>query len=250
MSKKDDSPRVIQRKKFSNEFNIRELEWTENQRKIVECILNKDSKIIFVAACAGTGKSTISTYCGLKLILQKKLSDYIYIRNPIESSDSGNLGFLPGQIGEKFAPYCQILNERALELISNASLDSLFNDERIHFTPLAYSRGASWAAKYIHVEEANNLTYSDFKLLLTRYASFSKMVIVGDFQQTDLPPKKQGAFQKMFELFDNEESKNNGIFCHKLGKEDIKRSGITSFLIDKLEGNYEKEGDWKPSLNQ
>ena len=247
MSKKDDSPRVIQRKKFNNEFNIRELEWTENQRKIVECVLDKDSKIVFVAAPAGTGKSTIATYCGLKLISQKKLSEYIYIRNPLESSDSATIGYLKGDLDQKFAPYCQIFNERASELVSNANLDSLFNDERIHFTPLAYSRGASWAVKYIHVEEANNLTYSDFKLLLTRYGSFSKMVIVGDFQQTDLPIKKQGAFQKMFQLFDNEESKNNGIFCHKLGKEDIKRSGITSFLIDKLEGNYEKEGDWKPS---
>jgi phosphate starvation-inducible protein PhoH len=72
------------------------------------------------------------------------------------------------------------------------------------------------------------------------------MVIVGDFNQCDLPAKKQGAFQKMFELFDNEESRSNGIFCHKLGKEDIKRSGITSFLIDKLEGQHNKVGDWAP----
>lgn len=246
MSKQDKSPEVFQRKKVDREFKVKELKWTPNQQNIIDNILDKDTKIVFIAACAGTGKSTISTYCGLKLISQKKLSDYIYIRNPLESSDSAQIGFLKGSLDEKFAPYCQIFNERAAELASKGDIEALFNDDRINFTPLAYARGSSWAVKYIHVEEANNLTYSDFKLLLTRYGNFSKMVIVGDFNQCDLPVKKQGAFQKMFDLFDNQESRENGIFCHKLGKEDIKRSGITSFLIDKLEGQSNKDGDWTP----
>lgn len=244
MSKKDNSPNISQRKKFDKEFRLKELKWTENQKKIIDCILDKKSKIIFVEGCAGTGKSTIATYCGLKFLSEKKLSDYIYVRNPLESSDSAQIGFLKGDLDQKFAPYCQIFNERAEELANKNDLDFLFNDNRIHFTPLAYSRGSSWAVKYIHVEESNNLTYSDYKLLLTRYASFSKMVIVGDFQQTDLPIKKQGAFAKMFEFFDNEESQNNGIFCYKLGREDIKRSDITSFIIDKFENN--NKADWSP----
>ena len=81
MSKQDKSPEVFQRKKVDREFKVKELKWTTNQQNIIDNILDKNTKIVFIAACAGTGKSTISTYCGLKLISQKRLSDYIYIRN-------------------------------------------------------------------------------------------------------------------------------------------------------------------------
>lgn len=232
---KDTSPRVEQRNKYKGELKLKPFQWTENQQKVVDTILDKKSKIIFLEGVAGSGKSSLVTYCGLKLISDKVLSDYLYIRNVLEVSDSAAMGYIKGDLEAKFDPYCQIFKEKSSELMSSADLDKLMNDNRVHFLPINYVRGSSWAVKYIHIEEAANFTYGEYKLLLTRYASYSKLVFCGDSMQSDLPDKKKGAFMKMFDLFDNEESAEKGIHCFHLDKCDIKRSDITSYIIDKLQ---------------
>ena len=246
-NKPDKSPRVEQRNKFKGELSLKPFQWTENQQQIVDTVLNKQSKIIFINGPAGSGKSSLATYCGLKLLSDKVLSDYLYIRNALEVSESAGLGFVKGSIQEKFDPYCQIFKEKSQELMSNADLEKLLNDNRVHFLPINYVRGSSWAVKYINVEEAANFTFGEFKLLLTRYASFSKLVFCGDTQQTDLPISKRGAFQKMLNLFNNDESKEKGIYTFNLDKCDIKRSDITSYLIDKLGEPEISSSDYRPS---
>lgn len=237
---KDTSPIVPQRDKYKEELKIREYPWTDNQKKIIDTILNKDSKIVFVQGCAGSGKSLISTYCGLKLLSGKKVTDYIYVRSPLETSDSAGLGFLKGDLDEKFQPYRMILEDKLVELLPPSQVNNLFNDERIQTIPVNYVRGMSWAVKYIVIEECNNFTLSEFKLLLTRYGKFSKMIFVGDFKQTDLPKNKRGAFSRVYDWFNNEESISNGIYCYSLDRQDVKRSDITSFIIDKFESNSDE----------
>jgi phosphate starvation-inducible PhoH-like protein len=232
---KDKSPKVHQRDKFQLEIPLRPLPWTENQKEIVNTVLDKNSKIIFIAGPAGSGKSAIATYCGLRLISEKKLSDYVYIRNPLESSDSAQLGFIPGDLSEKFEPYVQIFNEKAEELTNPQSIRRLNDDNRLHFIPVNYIRGSTMAVKFIHVEECNNFTLGEYKLLLTRYGEFSKLIFVGDFDQTDLPISKRGAFRRIFNLFNNETSREKGIHCFELQSVDIKRSTITSYVIDTLQ---------------
>ncbi|RTL02100.1 MAG: hypothetical protein EKK57_02820 [Proteobacteria bacterium] len=247
MAKQDKSPKIHQRDKFKGELKLRPLNWTENQQKIVDTILDKQSKIVFINGPAGSGKSSLATYCGLKLLSDKTLSDYLYIRNVLEVSDSAAMGYIKGDIDAKFDPYCQIFKEKSEELMSNADLDKLMHDNRVHFVPINYVRGSNWAVKFIHVEEAANFTQGEYKLLLTRYASFSKLIFCGDTQQTDLPEKKRGAFARMLELFNNDESREKGIYTFNLDKCDIKRSDITSFLIDKLNEPDINHKDYRPS---
>lgn len=233
--KQDNSPHVEQRDKVKETIAIKEnFKWTPNQQKIVDAIISRDSRIILVSGSAGCGKSLLSTYCGLKLLNEKRLSEIFYVRSPLESSDSAGMGYIPGDQNLKFEPYTMILQDKMRELLNSSDIGKLTNDERIVYTPLNYIRGSSWAAKYILCEEVNNFTLSEFKLVLTRYARFSKMVLVGDFDQTDLPKSKQGAFKKVFDTFNTPEAQEKGIHCFSLGKEDILRSEITSYLIDNL----------------
>ena len=149
----------------------------------------------------------------------------------MESSDSAQLGFIPGDLSEKFEPYVQIFNEKAEELTNPQSIRRLNDDNRLHFIPVNYIRGSTMAVKFIHVEECNNFTLGEYKLLLTRYGEFSKLIFVGDFDQTDLPISKRGAFRRIFNLFNNETSREKGIHCFELQSVDIKRSTITSYVI-------------------
>lgn len=205
-------------------------------KKEAQCItINSEEQRYLTNNFLVTHNSSLSAYCGLKLISDKVLSDYLYIRNVLEVSDSAAMGYIKGDLTAKFDPYCQIFKEKSSELMSSADLDKLMNDNRVHFLPINYVRGSSWAVKYINVEEAANFTYGEYKLLLTRYASYSKLVFCGDSMQSDLPDKKKGAFMRMFDLFDNEESVEKGIHCFHLEKCDIKRSDITSYIIDKLQ---------------
>lgn len=235
----DSSAYIYQKPKLKekDEIKIRTYPWTVNQQKIIDCILDKNSKIVFVSGCAGTGKSLISTYCGLYLLgVKRTLSDYLFLRSPLECSDSSAMGFIPGEINQKFQPYAQVFEDKLEELLYAETIEFLKDENRLHASPTNYLRGSTIAAKYCHVEECQSLTFGELKLILSRYGQHSKMILVGDPNfQSDLPKNKQGGFINIFNVFDNQESKDNGIYCFKLEKEDIKRSDITAYVLDKLE---------------
>ena len=76
--KRDSSPVVFQRKKIDYELKIREFPWTDKQKELISLILSKDVKILFLNGPAGTSKTLTSVYCGLKLLNDKKVSDFLY----------------------------------------------------------------------------------------------------------------------------------------------------------------------------
>jgi len=157
-SKEDRSPVLPQRDKYKEELKIREYPWTENQAKIIDLILGKESKIVFLEGPSGSGKTLLSTYCGLKLLSNKRVSDYIFVRSPLEVSDSAGLGYLPGSLEDRFAPYTMLLDDKLNDLLPKSQIAGLFNDKRIQVMPSNYVRGSSWSVKYIVVEECNNFT--------------------------------------------------------------------------------------------
>ncbi len=93
--KADKSPVVPQRDKIQQPLNIRDLNWTENQKKLIQTLQDKSTKMVFCKGPAGTAKSLLSVYCALHAINNKKVGEIFYIRNPVESS-THNLGFLRG----------------------------------------------------------------------------------------------------------------------------------------------------------
>ena len=111
----DKSPVIPQRSKIRNALNIRERQYTEKQKEFLKLAFDKNTKIIFVTGPAGTGKTYLSVYAALKMLSDKRLSDLIYIRSAVESSEN-RLGFLPGEVDEKMNPYIQPLMDKLDEL--------------------------------------------------------------------------------------------------------------------------------------
>ena len=232
--KKDTSPRVHQREKIDFTLNLKGLDWTEKQKAFIDLATHKDTKIVFLSGPAGTSKSILAVYSALELLNQKRISDLIYVRTIIESA-AHSMGTLPGDADQKLHFFVSVLNDKLEELLPSGDIKRLHNDDRVKGMPVNYLRGASYNAKAVIVDEAQNANFSELLTSLTRIGKFTKYYILGDPMQTDLKHKDQSGFKAMFDLFNDEESKEQGIHCVEFTKDDIMRSEILKFIIDKVE---------------
>jgi phosphate starvation-inducible PhoH-like protein len=240
---KDTSPYVYQRDKVAFDFFIKELPWTKKQKELIEILLDKNTRCVFVEGPAGVSKTITAVYAALHLLRNKKISDIIFVRSAVESADS-KIGYLPGTIDEKFEAYMVPFMEKLEELLDKASINRLRNDERFNATPVNYIRGLHWATKCIIVDECQNISFRELITTITRMGEFSKIIFCGDPMQSDLPENKAGGFSKICDLFTCEESKKFGIHRFQFTKEDIVRSEFVKFVVEKLEN---EKNTWKPS---
>jgi len=230
---KDNSPIVHQRDKLKDGLMIRELNWTEKQKAFIDLALNKDIKLILIKGPAGCSKTLLSTYCALKLISEKKVSDITYIRSAVESSDA-SIGFLPGTAEEKMAFYNLPFIDKLDELLHKSDVDRLQKENRVITFPINFCRGLNWNTKAIIVDEAQNSSMKEIITILTRIGKFSKCFVLADPDQADLPNGKRGGFEKLYRLFSDKESAENGIATFEFGEEDVMRSELVRFLTKKL----------------
>jgi phosphate starvation-inducible PhoH-like protein len=233
-SPKDNSPRVYQRDKIAFDFSIRELPWTQKQKDLLEILLDKNTKCVFIEGPAGVSKTSTAVYAGLKLLKAKKASDIVFVRSAVESADS-KIGYLPGTIDEKFESYMAPFTEKMEEFLDAGTIKRLHTDKRVSAMPVNYIRGLHWPAKVVIVDECQNLTFKELVTTITRLGEFSKVIFLGDPYQSDLQPNKAGGFSKMCKLFDCEESKSHGIHHFQFDKNDVVRSEFVKFVVNKLE---------------
>jgi predicted ribonuclease YlaK len=229
---KDKSPYVFQDKKMDWELNIRNRhELTEKQKVILETMMDKKTNCVMIDGVYGSSKTFCSVLAGLKLLNEKKITKITYIRNPVESSTTGKLGYLKGESSDKMAPYAAALHQKLAEFLPSAEVERLIKEERVEVVPLGFTRGLSWNCQVIIVDEAACLTYDDIFLLLTRCGPFTKIFFIGDSQnQSDIGNKS--GFERIFKIFNDEESMKNGVFCFELKElEDVVRSGFVRFVM-------------------
>jgi len=229
---RDVSPYTEKKKtKSSIELNIRELPWTDKQIEFIKLANNKNTKVIITKGVAGTSKTLLAVYCSLQKIKEKKISEIYYSRVPVEASVHG-IGFIKGTSEEKMSPYTHPMVDKLNELLTEPHVKALMADERIVGIPLGFLRGLNISNASFIMDEAQNCRIEDFLLVMTRMAKFSTLFICGDAQQSDI---KQSGFGKVFEIFNNEESKQRGIHTFEFGKEDIVRSEILAYIIEQFE---------------
>ena len=229
--KKDTSPKVHQNEKIKESVRIDERQLTSKQIELLNLLQNKTTKLVFISGPAGTAKTYTSILAGLTLLNHKRVSEIVYVRSVVESSDS-KLGFLPGEMDEKMSPYIQPLIDKLEELLPKHDIEKLKKEERIHGFPINFLRGLSWNAKCIVADEAQNMTKKELITLITRVGEFSKLFICGDPDQSDINGKS--GFVPTMNIFDDEESRNNGIYVFKFDEDDIVRSGLVKFILKKL----------------
>jgi phosphate starvation-inducible PhoH-like protein len=145
----------------------------------------KDSKkdIVFAIGPAGTGKTLLAVQAGIKA-LQEGRVEKIVITRPAISVDE-DLGFLPGTLEEKMAPWTRPIFDVLLEYYQQKDITKMLEEGVIEISPLAYMRGRTFKNAYIVADEMQNATVNQMKMLLTRIGEGSKMVVTGDLGQAD-----------------------------------------------------------------
>jgi len=230
---KDKSLLVHQADKLERPVMIRQRpDLTNRQKEFLKIALDNHTKVVFVTGPSGSSKSFLATLVALELLNLKKVSDLIYIRSIVESSDN-KMGYLPGDAAEKLSPYLEPLMEKLDELLCKADITTLMKEGRIEGKPTGYLRGLSWNAKAIIMDEAQNSTFRELTTLLTRVGQFSKLFICGDPMQSDINGKS--GFEKMCNVFNDAESRDKGIHVFTLTEADIVRSEIVRYIVKKLE---------------
>jgi phosphate starvation-inducible protein PhoH len=232
--KKDASPKVHQDNKLNWDLNIKVSHRLNPKQEIIhEVMKDKKTRAVFIDGIYGTSKTWLSILSSLELLNEKKIDEIIYLRNPVESSSTGKIGFLKGESSEKMAPYAAILYQKLDEFLPKQEIDKLIKENRITVMPVGFTRGHNWNCKAIIVDEASSMSYDDLFLLMTRCGPFTKIFIIGDtLNQNDIGNK--AGMKRMFNFFEDDESKKNGIYTFELKEaSDVVRSGFVRFIMIK-----------------
>jgi phosphate starvation-inducible PhoH-like protein len=201
---------------------------TFRQRQYVQAIQKYD--ITFAIGPAGTGKTFLAAVLAVQALLTDKCDRLILTRPAVEAGEK--LGFLPGDLQQKVNPFLRPLYDALYEFIEPQKIPDLMERGKIEVAPLAYMRGRTLSKAFIIVDEAQNTTPAQLKMVLTRLGFGSKMVITGDITQVDLPSHQDSGLIVASKILKSVE----GIgFCYLTQKDVIRHP-----LVQKIVSAYEK----------
>lgn len=204
---------------------------TFRQRQYIQSVRRYD--ITFCIGPAGTGKTYLAAVLAVQALLSNQCERLILTRPAVEAGE--RLGFLPGDLQQKIDPYLRPLYDALYEFIDPERIPALMDKGVIEVAPLAYMRGRTLSNAFIILDEAQNTTPAQMKMVLTRLGFGSKMVVTGDATQTDLPHHQSSGLAIAERILKDVE----GIaFCH-LSKADVVRHP----LIQRIVAAYEKFED-------
>ena len=163
--------------------NVDILPRNRNQEEYVLELLDTDKNIVFGIGPAGTGKTLLACQSAVKAFLSGEV-ERIVVTRPAVSADE-DLGFLPGTLEEKMAPWTRPIFDVFREHFYANEIEAMIKEGVIEISPLAYMRGRTFKDAYIIADEMQNATPNQMKMLLTRIGTGSKMVVTGDLAQAD-----------------------------------------------------------------
>jgi phosphate starvation-inducible PhoH-like protein len=203
---------------------------TLGQKKYLEAVEKND--VVFVIGPAGTGKTYLAVAVALDYLKMGRVNRIILTRPAVEAGEK--LGYLPGDLSEKVEPYLRPLYDAIIDITSPDKFNSYRERGIIEIVPLAYMRGRTLNNSFIILDEAQNTTYQQMKMFLTRLGFNSKAVITGDITQVDIEKEKSGLIecQKILEGI-------SGIEFVYLNESDVVRHPLVKKIIKAYE-EYER----------
>ncbi len=198
-----------------------------NQRQYLEKIQAND--MVFGIGPAGTGKTYLAVAQAVAYLTAKQVNRVILARPAVEAGEK--LGFLPGDLQQKVDPYLRPLYDALYDLIDYEKVERLFERNQIEVAPIAFMRGRTLSDAFVIVDEAQNTTTEQMKMVLTRVGLGSKVVVTGDITQIDLPSGRiSGLVEAISVLSDTE-----GIaFCY-FDEKDVVRHRLVQSIIKAYE---------------
>jgi phosphate starvation-inducible PhoH-like protein len=206
--------------------DIKGVNLKDSQREYVQQILK--NQITFCSGPAGTSKTYTACYSSLMLLAEKKVKKIILCK-PIQESGE-KLGFLPGDIADKIDPYMQSYISNFKKIVGNELTESLIHHGIIEFKPLAFMRGDTFDDSFMILDEAQNASFSQLTLFVTRMGKTSKVLVSGDISQYDIPKANAGlpGFIKLMEGI-------NGVGHHQFEIKDIVRAKILQDVVKRYD---------------
>ncbi len=208
---------------------------TENQRKLVGAAEKND--IVFAIGPAGTGKTYTAVALAVRALKNKLVKKIILTRPAVEAGE--NLGFLPGDLKEKIDPYLRPLYDALEDMIPMDKLQFYMTNRVIEVAPLAFMRGRTLDNAFIILDEAQNTTELQLKMLLTRIGPNAKLIITGDLTQIDLPKYQRSGLFKALDLLNNIQ----GISIVRLNESDVVRHRLVKMIIQAYDKDPSKKAE-------
>src|SRR2546428_4626611 len=207
---------------------------TVNQRRYLEAIERND--LVFGVGPAGTGKTYLAVAMAISALIAKKVSRIILTRPAVEAGE--RLGFLPGTLQEKIDPYLRPLYDALYEMLESEKVEKYLERNTIEDAPIAFMRGRTLNDSFIILDEAQNSTSEQMKMVLTRQGFNSKMVVNGDITQIDIPTGKRCGLLHAAEVLKGVE----GISFVHFDERDVVRHSLVQRIVKAYEKHNETIG--------
>lgn len=201
---------------------------TENQRKYVESMYKKE--VVFSFGPAGTGKTYLAIAVAIRYLRSGQVAKIVLTRPAVEAGEK--IGYLPGGILEKVDPFMRPIYDCLYDILDYREFAKLMSRGVIEISPIAFMRGRTLSDSFIIVDEAQNLTYEQVKMTLTRMGMGSKIVLTADLSQVDIQKSGLVELERIFRGIE-------GIDFVHLDTTDIVRHPVVSKIIQAFE-KYEK----------
>ena len=200
---------------------------TVGQKRYVEAIRQHD--VTFGIGPAGTGKTYLAMAMAVQALKEEKVSRIILTRPAVEAGEA--LGFLPGDLYEKIAPYLRPLHDALHDMLPADEIQKHMERATIEVAPLAYMRGRTLNQAFIILDEAQNSTAEQMFMFLTRLGHGSKAVVTGDITQIDLPSHKQSGLVEAYRALKSVE----GVVIIEFTRRDVVRHPLVQRIIHAYE---------------
>jgi phosphate starvation-inducible protein PhoH and related proteins len=200
---------------------------TSNQLEYVRAMETYD--VVFGLGPAGTGKTYLAMAMALTLLKRRSIHRIILTRPAVEAGEA--LGFLPGDLQEKVAPYLRPLYDAIHDMLDPEEAQRYMEDGTIEIAPLAFMRGRTLSRSFVILDEAQNTTREQMFMTLTRLGEESRMVVTGDSSQVDLKPGVRSGLAEAEHALQGIE----GIAFMKFNREDIVRHPVVGRIVEAYE---------------
>lgn len=218
-----------ERTAFDNKFTKPK---NHHQEDYVAHLRNKNRKIIVASGPAGTGKTLFATEYGVRNFLLGNYEKLIFTRPSVTVDEE--LGFLPGTLEEKMAPWVRPIYDVLYTFVSPKEVQELMEEKIIEIAPLGFMRGRTFKNAWIVADEMQNSTISQMKMLLTRLGENSRIVITGDLEQHD----RVGEINGMEDFLSKFKGKrSSSISSFEFDKSDIQREEVVKEVLDIYSGD-------------
>lgn len=198
-----------------------------NQEKYIISLLDDETDIVVVSGPAGTGKTYLAMLAAIKALRSGECNQIILTR-PAVGVDDEKHGFLPGDLNAKMEPWTRPLLDVLKEYYSVKEIQQMLEEQIIEIAPLAFCRGRNFKHSWIILDESQNCTPGQLKMIMTRIGEGSKLIITGDIEQTDRKTAQNG----LMDLIDKLNSYQvPGLSLCKFDVKDVQRHKIIEHIL-------------------